>query len=295
MKATIEDQIRDVMGDTAYDTEQMFPEREGMMARARVRAKLKLLKQLLPGLRSALLEGEELRYVARGYILHWWEQVFAGGGVAYYTNITCVVLTDRRLLLVNTNSRGRQQHYRNQIPYTEINDVKMRSFSAAAKLNLKDGSTLTMGGFRGADRKQMRQRIPELVGQMPAGAPRLSHSLQYVCPRCSALYTELTPVCTACRTPFKNAKKAALLSLVLPGLGDLYLGHRLFGVSELFGSIVEWVILISAAVAVAQGEEEGAMTFLLVWIAIVAFTNIADYFLTRAMGRKGLIAAGKSG
>ncbi len=293
MKQPLEPQIQEAMGDIAYDLEQMFPEREGMFGRSRTKAKLKIIKNLLPGLRSALLEGEELRYVARGYILRWWEQMFAGGGVAYYTNITCVVLTDRRILLVNTNGRGRQQHFRNQIPYTELREVKMRSsLSTAAVLKLKDGTKLTMGGFRGADRKQMQRHIPELIEQMPEGAPRLARSLQYVCPNCAALYTELTPACAVCHTPFKNARKAALMSLFLPGLGDMYLGHRVFGLGELIGSIVEWVVLIAAVGAVINGEPD-SVGFLAVWVGVVVVTNVIDYFLTRAMGRKGLIAAGK--
>lgn len=295
-KASIELEIQQALGDAIqYDLERMFPKRKGFGARRRVRAKLKLLKELAPSLATALMEGEKLIYVARGYLIHWWEQFFAGGLVAYYVNITCVVLTDRRILLINSNSAGKQKHFRNQILYTEVAKVKMRSFfSSASKLKLKDGKSLTIGGFKGADRKHMQSYVPELVASMPDGAPRVQKSVQYLCPHCPAIYTELQAQCAKCGTTFKSAKKAALMSLFLPGLGDIYLGHTAFGLLELLGSLIEWVILITAIATVAAGDE-GGLVFLATWIVIMAFTNVTDYALTRAMGRKGLIAAARPG
>ena len=285
-KSSIEHKIRDALGDVIqYDLDKMFPKREGFRARRRVKAKLKLLKKLVPSLSTVLLDGEKLIYVARGYVMHWWEQLFAGGLVAYYANITCVVLTDRRILLINTNSGGKQKHFRNQVLYTEIAKIKMRSFlSWASKLKFKDGKTLTIGGFKDMDRKHMQAYIPELVSSMPDDAPRVDRSIQYLCPRCSTIYTELVNKCKNCGTIFKSPKKAALMSLFLPGLGDIYLGHTAFGLLELIGSLVEWSILVGAIIGVISGEE-GAVGFLIIWILIMGFTNVMDYFLTRAMGR----------
>jgi hypothetical protein len=288
----IENQIREVLGDKIqYDFERMFPDREGSRARRQVKRKLRLLEKLLPSLATVLVDGEKLIYVARGYVVRWWERLFAGAGGAYYINITCAVLTDRRILLINTNIAGKQKHFRNQILYTEIAEVKTRSFlSSAATLKFKDGTKLVIGGFQGSDRKHMQEYIPQLISSMPDGVPQVGKSIQYVCPHCPAIYIELQTECTNCGTTFKSPKKAALMSLFLPGLGDIYLGHTTFGLFELLGSLVEWVVLLGAIVALASGEEE-AGAFLVFWILIMVLTNVIDYFITRAMGRKGLIAS----
>lgn len=291
----IESQIRDVLGDKIqYDRERMFPDREGFRARRQVKRKLRLLEKLLPSLATVLVDGEKLIYVARGYVVRWWEQLFAGGIAAYYINIACAVLTDRRILLINTNSAGKQKHFRNQVLYTEIAKVKMRSFlSSASTLKFKDGTTLVIGGFQGPDRKYMQQYVPQLISSMPDGVPQVGRSIQYVCPHCPAIYIELQTECTNCGTTFKSPKKAALMSLFLPGLGDIYLGHTAFGFFELVGSLIEWFVLLGAIAAMASGEE-GAGGFLVFWILIMALTNVIDYFITRAMGRKGLIASSGS-
>lgn len=294
-KVTLEQEIGVVLGDLVqYDLDAMFPKRKGFGARGAVRSKLKLLKNLVPDLVTVLLDGERLVYVARGYVVNWVEQLFGGGTLAYYANITCVVLTDRRILLVNSSGAGKQKHYRNQIMYSEIADAKMKSFmSGATTLKFKDGKSLTIGGFRGKDRKQMQIYIPELIARMPAETPRVEKSVQYLCPRCPAIYIEQVKECSRCGTAFKSAEKAAKMSLFLPGLGDMYLGHRSLGLMELLGSLVQWFILVFAVRDALSGTE-GGVSFLMVWLVIMLITNVIDYFLTRSMGRKGLIAVSKA-
>lgn len=293
-KQLIENEIRETMGNAiTYDLESMFPKREGFGARRQIRAKLKLLKNLLPSLITALLESEELIYVARGCVMKGWEQFFAGGLAAHYANITCVVLTDRRILLVNCQHSGKQKHFRNQVLYTEIADIKMRSFlSNASRIKLKDGKSILIGGFKATDKKQMESLIPERMAEMPAEAPCMDKSVQYVCPHCATIYTNLESECAHCGSTFKSPQKAAMMSLILPGLGDLYLGHTAFGVMEMIGSLFEWLVLIGAILSYISKEKD-AQSFLVTWIIIMVLTNVIDYFLTKAMGRKGLIAASK--
>lgn len=298
----IEDEIRDVLGDKIqYDLERMFPDREGALARRRVKGKLKLLKNLAPSLATALVDGEELIYVARGHLIYswerlvlWWGYLLDLGPLAFLANITRIVLTDRRILFVNTNIRGKQKLFRNQLLYTEIAEAKMGSFlSNKSTLELKDGKTLTIGGFKRVDRKYIQQYVPELISSMPDGVPQLGRSVQYLCPHCPAIYIGLQSECTNCGTTFKSPAKAALMSLFLPGLGDLYLGHTLFGLSELLASLVEWFALLVAIDALVSGNKVAAR-FLFAWIPFMGLTNVMDYFLTRAMGRKGLIASSGS-
>jgi hypothetical protein len=290
-KNDIEQEISETLGETSrYDLQTMFPERDGFLAHRRIKKKLKLLKNLMPALSTTLLDGEKVLYAAQGYVMYWWEQIFAGGVVAYYANITCLVLTDRRIIFVNSSSAGQQKHFRNQALYTEIQNVQMRSFlSSASKLKFKDGKTLAIGGFKGGDRKYLQQYIPELVSAMPKEAPRVERSIQYLCPHCPAIYAKLTDACGNCGTRFKSPKKAALMSLCLPGLGDLYLGHRFFGTLELIGSIIAWLFLLAAIISVAKGEKD-SLSALVGWVIIVGLANLVDYFITLAMGRKGLIA-----
>ena len=70
-----------------------------------------------------------------------------------------------------------------------------------------------------------------------------------------------------------------LRSLLFPGWGDIYLGHRVLGCLELAGSVMVWsiVLLLFAAGDIGTG------LFLLVIV------NGMDALLTRHMARKGYI------
>jgi len=91
---------------------------------------------------------------------------------------------------------------------------------------------------------------------------------------------------------YKSRKKAAMMSLILPGLGDLYLGHRLFGSLELIGSIAQWIALITFTLSWLKGAPD-ALFFLIFTMFLIVVTNVLDYFLTLAMASKGLIKSGQ--
>ena len=287
----IENELRDVLGPKIQcDLERMFPKRKGLFARGRVKRKLKLLKNLAPSLATALVDGEKLIYVARANAMFWVYQILSHGTFGQGASVTCAVLTDRRILLIDTNHAGKQRLFRNQLPYMEIAQVKIRSFrTSASTLKFKDGTRLVIDGFQATDRKYMQQYVPELVSSMPDGVPPLGTSIQCLCPRCPAIYLVLQTECKNCGTTFKSPQKAALMSLFLPGLGDLYLGYTTHGVVKLVGSVIEWAVLVRITISLVSGEE-GAVRFLFGWIVIMGVTNVIAFFLTRVMGRRGLIA-----
>ena len=79
---------------------------------------------------------------------------------------------------------------------------------------------------------------------------------------------------------------AFLRSLLLPGLGDIYLGHKLLGVLELLGSMLVWAVVIFS---VLGGSQES----LIVALFLLVFYNGFDSLLTRHMAKKGYMLAGK--
>jgi len=67
-----------------------------------------------------------------------------------------------------------------------------------------------------------------------------------ICPACYKELAKGLSACTTCDMAFKAPKKALMRSLILPGLGDFYLGHRVLGTLELFGSIIIWLALMKS-------------------------------------------------
>lgn len=288
----IEQEIRDALDDAfPYDMDRMFPKRVGAGEYKRVRAKLELLLNLRPRLRAVLVDGEKVIYIAKGLVGNWWDLLCAGTYVSQSWIRTCVVLTDLRILIFNINRAGLQQDFRNQILCSEIKEVVPQSFlSGNPRLKLKDRVSFSMAGFRDLDRRQMEIYVPDLVAGTPEDVPRVAKSIEYMCPHCPATYTEHQTACASCGTAFKSPRKAAVMSLLLPGLGNFYLGHGAYGVYEMIGSLIEWAILVVMIVGAVM-RADGRLSFLIIWIVIIVLTNTTAFFLTRAMARKGLIAA----
>ena len=105
-----------------------------------------------------------------------------------------------------------------------------------------------------------------------------------LCPACFVPLKKGLIQCPECQARFKEPKKALFRSLLLPGLGDMYLGHRGLGIFELMGSIILWMAVI---LSLLPGEAQN-----LYGIAIVLLIyNGFDGMLTYHMAKKGYMLA----
>ena len=68
----------------------------------------------------------------------------------------------------------------------------------------------------------------------------------------------------------------------MPGLGDIYLGHKLIGTFELFGALFVWFIVGSMLM-------EGGDGSLVTAIFLLFMVNGVDGMMTYFMGKKGYI------
>ena len=251
------------------------------------RIRVQSAKALLPTLKKALEPGEVVLFIsARGFTFYLWEQLFGAGAWAGFVNATTLVLTDRRILAFNVKNRGRTpKDIKNAIPLSEIKSV--RGFGALLTLQLRDGKYLRVSGLTFADAKELKARLGHEVENMDAATSTLSaggKSLQHLCPVCCKPIEKVDSLqCPSCRSEFRSGRKAALRSLLLPGLGNIYLKHTMLGVLELIGSIIVWLVVIGALI---MGEPGAIITALVILVAV----NGADYLVTRAMARKGIVA-----
>jgi hypothetical protein len=282
------------LGDLPVDAETVFPETRGFFVRRANAQRAKLLAKNADTLRRALQPGERIRSAALGMRYWFWELYFAGWA-AYVHNQCLVVLTDRRLLLLQVSARGNPGDLKNQVRLEELRGTKPKAFLSFANpftLLTADGKTVKLTRIP----KRERARLASLL---PSGAPAprapQAQSLEHLCPSCLKVVpgpvgTTLTCPEPTCRIPFRDPQKAARLSAWIPGLGDLYLRHHLFGAGEFLGSMVMLGLAIMLLVAAVAGGEAGG------WIAagvvvplLVGIPRLIDYRLTLHMARKGLV------
>jgi hypothetical protein len=273
------------------DAAALFPEPDGFLAKRAKTARAKLVAGIREVLAKALAPGETIRFAARGTRYAFGEFYFAGWA-AYYHNQTALVLTDRRLLVVHVGSRGKPADIKFQLRPEAIRKVSSGVFSGFA-LDLADGTKLKFTRVPAADRKRLGALLPAAAD--PKAPKSATPSIEHLCPACLRLVpgpVGATLQCPdpSCRIPFRDPARAARLSAIVPGLGDLYLRHHLFGAWEFLGSMALLGIGIGFVTAMAAERDPGLVGAVgLATLGVLAIPRVVDYFLTRYMGRKGLV------
>ncbi len=276
--------------DLPLEAEAVFPEGEGLLERRRARARARLLGALAPTLARALEPGERVRYAARGVD----REAAAAGYLAQLANQTALVLTDRRLLLFQVASSGAARDVKNQVRLTEVSGARS-GLLAGFEIRLADGKKIRLVQVPGASRRALAAALPRSEGAppRPAGAPP---SLEHLCPACLGVVpgkVGAAAVCPnpTCRIPFRDPGRAQWLSVLLPGLGDLYLRHYFLGALQLVVSVgfLTWAVGMALQAALVGLDEAESVALLIPAVLLVVLPRAFGFFMTRHMARKGIV------
>jgi hypothetical protein len=280
---TVGQEAEAILGPGIFQSEEIFFSTRPRTTRARAKA----ARALIPVLKQALEPGEKVRFLsASGYTYHVWEHMFGAGAWAIYVNGATLVTTDHRLLLFNVKHRSRSpKDIKNAISLSDIKSV--RRFAGNLTLRLRDNTKVRVAALPFADARELRSRLQrEIENPMRSLTPLVSGMglLQHLCPACCKPVANVNALqCTSCRSEFRSGRTAALRSLLLPGLGDIYLKHTVLGTLELIGSVMLWLVFLN----VLFFGDGGAIISVFLLLAIA---NGTDYFVTQAMARKGIVA-----
>ena len=271
-------------GDDAgpYVYASLFPA-ESRRDRRRSKRRFTLLRRLDPALRPMLDDGERVIFLTAGSVTTFWGQLF-GGWLTYAVNRRAIVATNRRVLLLQIGSRGTPRVLRAEIGYGAVAEIKTGLLSNV-QLRFRDGERRLIAGMPPADRKDLREIVTRLAGVAPAAA---RDGLQDLCPHCFAPADVDPLVCPTCQGRFKSPRVATLLSLLFPGMGDLYIGHRGVAILELAVAGLVWLSLL----AVAFDPAVPPLAFVVTLGLFVVAGHGGDAVATRQLAHAGLYPAG---
>ena len=253
--------------------------RKGGFKSRRNTYKIKVLKSVKTLLNKMLGDGECVQRIAFGTAYYPLEIFLGNGWLTMLYNRYALVATNHRLIMINTNHRmTKPAHYLFQIRYEEIKKVRRGLFRTSIVLDRKKGKRrifTAMKSYLSAELQQFFQGKMEPDVSLDANAPLREH----ICPACFEPLPAKLDACSRFAAAFKTPKKAMLRSLILPGWGDIYLGHRVLGILELMGALMVWFF---ALVLIVEGAIATGVFFLV-------FCNGLDALLTLHMSRKGYI------
>jgi hypothetical protein len=244
--------------------------------------KTKIITVVKDVVQKMLKKDEVVQRIAAGTAYYPVEIIFGNGWLTMFYNRYALVATNQRLLIINTNHRmTKLTHYVFQLPYSNIKKVQRGIFRRNIVFVPKKGKRRTFTSMKPYLSAEMSKFIRSQIGaEAPVETPE--STLTDLCPACFAALEKSLGNCSACGVEFKTPKKAMLKSLVLPGWGDIYLGHRLLGGIELLGSLFIWFIFLGLLLS-------GLAEDLIIGVFLLVFYNSADSLLTFHMARKGYI------
>jgi len=257
------------------------PNKKGGYKNRKNNLTLKILRAVQDVLAKQILkEAEKVLRIGKATAYYPAEIFFGNGFLTMMYNHYAIVCTDQRLIFVNINAKmNRPTHYFFQMPYEQIERVKRGLLGGSLTLYPFRGKRRTFMYVKALTANELKQFIAGKSHSIKrAGRPEEAH--ENLCPSCFVPLKKGLVSCPQCRARFKKPKKAFLKSLLLPGLGDIYLGHRALGIFELIGSIIVWLVVLSLLVTMAEAG-------LIVAIFLLLFYNGLDGSLTYHMASKG--------
>jgi hypothetical protein len=273
-----------------YKLDSLFPVLTGWFANGQIKKKHKLIQQAELTLEEVLRPGEEVLYVAKGVQYSFWEQYFLGIW-ANLINQTVFVLTNARLLLFHTNTKGKPKDMYWMIYYSQIVHFKTSWFNGSLVVKLKDGKTFKFAGFTGTDKKKMPLVFQAAAANYQARGfdPPVSQSRENLCSYCCSVVPKDVTICHTCGAEYWKPRDVALRSLVFPSWGDFVMRHYIVAIMELIGYLVGWLIIGTLVLhAIAKGDQEVIGVSAVILAAFVGFTHVPDAVLTYYIASKGL-------
>jgi len=265
-----------------FDLAAMFAaDKKGRYSSRKNKFKLKILIAVSPAIDAILEGGERVRHIAWGTAYYPLEIFFGNGWLTTLYNRYALVATDRRLLMIHTDHRLKKTgHFRFQMRYEEIRKVGRGLFRTSLALTRKRGKSRVFTALKPYLSKEIHEYLEQ---QVDPEQPALEETSAYenLCPACNTALPDRLTACGECGAEFKTVKRAVLRSLVLPGWGDIYLGHRMLGIFELMGSLLVWSLVLQFFSAGNEGVILG--------LFLLFFYNGMDALLTWNMAKKGYI------
>jgi predicted Zn finger-like uncharacterized protein len=262
-----------------YDLDHLLlPNKKGRFKTRLNKLKLKLLGAVHGTLDQLLDRDEQVKHVAGATAYYPAEVIFGNGWMTLLYNRYVLVGTNKRLVAINTNYKmNKPTHYLFQFPYNEIKKAARGIFGTSLSLTRKKGKRRTFTAINRALAGELKAFIDTRID--PA-ADLETEAQEHLCPSCFTPLAGQLSSCPKCHALFKSPGKAALRSLLLPGWGDIYLGHRFLGFMELLGSLLIWAFCI---ILLLSNDPSS----LIMGLVILLIYNGMDSLLSRHMAKKG--------
>jgi hypothetical protein len=226
---------------------ELFAGDEKLLNARQRRAFLELWQAAAPTVNRLLQPQERVLYACRGVEKPKTLIAMSMGAMAINYHHRLLVLTDNRLLELETNARGRKLLTRiRSFPLGQTREIKMGFFSL--KLVTAEGKKHQWNISGGGNRKMLKAIAVRVGERLRPDHLAAQKAPLWHCSQCLAVCEPEPKLCGACHAEFRTPRAAAMLALAFPGAGFLYAGHPFLALCDFVG---EAGVLVAAAFVLA--------------------------------------------
>lgn len=263
----------------------LTPTKKGSYKTRKNKYKIRILRAVQDKVERILNDGEKVMRIGKGTAYYPLELLLGNGWLTMMYNQYAILCTNRRILFININSRiNRPTHYLFQMPYTDVKKIKRGMIFNNLILSRYRGRRRTFTAVKRYLSNELKMFVEKMKAASDDTVPG-NISPEKLCPSCFVPLADGLENCPQCGADFRVPWKAMVRSLLLPGLGDMYLGHRVLGALEMLVSLYVWILMITSVRA-------GGAENLIVAAVLLPIYNGMDGLLTYHMAKKGYMLAG---
>jgi len=271
--------------------EILTPTKKGAYNSSKNKFKVKIIKSVSYLLNNLLTHDEQVLRVGHGVAFYPSEIIFGNGAFTRIYNNYAIFATNRRLLFVNVNPRITQpKDYLFQLPYENISKARFGKIFSRMVLKSVLGPQRVFNYMKRHNVTELRDFINKRL-QIVSKVAKNEAQAESICPACFLPVNPGRKSCPYCEAAFKTPLAASLRSLLLPGWGDMYLGHRGLGMMEMLGSLIIWGLAAGLYLGHIPPPPEFQNVPPYYAGLLLLIYNGGDALLTYIMGRKGYILA----
>lgn len=271
-----------------YRFDQIFSAK-GFGAKRLAKKRLKLIKEIDPIVQRFLSDGERVQFVSWGSEYSFFDQYLMLLS-SIFTNRLALVITNRRLLMIQLGSRRKVALLKKQLRFHAIDAFAKKTFGYIGFV-LRTGKRFNIAGIPRKDRRAIKTLVAKGLSATRTDAPGLG--TENLCPNCGNKVMGFPGRCNQCTQEFGSARRASWLSLAFPGLGSRYLGYKWLGALEIFAGLCWWSAFGLYVAFTLTRSSESVSWIGLAGIAAGVFVlcHVRKSWITRRLGFKGIYPA----
>lgn len=263
-------------------THDLFPGDDRFLSCSARRKRGELCESLAGPLERVLEEGEHVLWVAPAQQSPTLFESIGLGWWFYHLHRTALVLTDRRLVEILLDSRGKRAETRIR-SWAWCGLKKMKYRFGTLKVIPEGGRAASWRIRMRGDRKVLKSLLSKIEGKVPK-ISGVTDAHRWLCPECGASNEPAPDACSGCRTGFRTQRLATVLSLAFPGGGLFYVGRPVFATLDLIGETLLFLV-VALALTVSSSVAEGvsAASF---GVFLLFLTKLESVHLSRVLVRR---------